>query len=312
MNYPKFNTKQKAIIKKIYVGIILFLSNLFVFYFVTNFDKENDTNIFIYLCLFFVLFILIGSIQEILKSTKLNKNKIVQVPYFLFSFLFFFLFISFLFSQVQNKSIFTKYPNITKTNLVELICLIQKDYFLFYFLFLFICLWFCFLFIRDFKTNDFNFILFILLYVVFSNACFLILIIFDSTWFLYLFVISIANDSFAFLGGILFGKHLLYPSVSPKKTWEGFFCGIIMTLIIVLFLFIEKTENPFFWMFTVCNCVISQIGDLISSKFKRDFAIKDFDNKIPGHGGLLDRFDSLLFLSFFVILFLTSPISNYI
>ncbi|WP_323847925.1 MAG: phosphatidate cytidylyltransferase [Phytoplasma sp.] len=307
--------KQKTIIKKIYIGIILFLINSLFFYFLTKFDQNNDAYVFVYFCLFFVLFIIIGAIKEILKSAKLNKNKFLQIPYFLFSFLFFFYSFFILLFQFKDKHIFNfGFENGSSKIflIIQKIILFDENYFLFAFLFFFICLWFCFLFIRDFKTKNLNFLLLILFYIVFSNACFLVLVSFNYQWFLYLFVITIANDSFAFLGGILFGKHLLYPSVSPKKTWEGFFCGIIMTFIIVCFLFPNQIIKPLFLLFTLCNCVISQIGDLISSKFKRDFSVKDFDDIIPGHGGLLDRFDSLLFLSFFVILFLSSPLSNNI
>ncbi|MDO8063897.1 phosphatidate cytidylyltransferase [Candidatus Phytoplasma bonamiae] len=132
---------------------------------------------------------------------------------------------------------------------------------------------------------------------------------------LYLFTISISSDIFAFLGGYFWGKNLLCPSISPKKTKEGFCFGILCTIIIINIIFDNPKKTSFyiiFFILTIINSIIAQIGDLIVSKFKRNLKIKDFGKIIPEHGGLLDRFDSILFLSLFTILIIINPFSQII
>ncbi len=114
------------------------------------------------------------------------------------------------------------------------------------------------------------------------------------------------NDSFAFLVGKNFGKRKLFVSVSPKKTQEGFLGGFIFTLIAAFIL--DKYDTSFTltnWLVigTIVS-VIGTIGDLIESKFKRQANIKDSGNIMPGHGGILDRLDSLLFAAPFVYLYI--------
>lgn len=306
--------KKKSFIK-IYTGLILFLINLFFFFFFTWIDKKFNKIFFIYFCLFFILVIMICSVKEVLKSKQLLKNNFLKFIYFIFSFIFFYLFFLCLFCFYFNNPQLNDFSKIFSKKIhlpAQLIYLkqsFQLKQFLFYFFFLFIFVWFCFLFVNKFRTENLNFLLLILIYIVLPSACFFTLICLNYEWFVYLFVITIANDSFAYLGGILFGKHLLYPKISPKKTWEGSLYGVIISLIIVFCIFDRRlliNKLPFY-IFTFCNCIIAQIGDLIASKFKRDFLIKDFDSVIPGHGGFLDRFDSLFFLSFFVIFILSIP-----
>jgi phosphatidate cytidylyltransferase len=112
-----------------------------------------------------------------------------------------------------------------------------------------------------------------------------------------------ANDTFAYFGGRLFGKHYLFPSVSQKKTWEGFISGSIFSILIaLLFKFIpEYFDNRFLdlsyqdilWI-SIPSIVLAPLGDLIESRFKRIYDKKDSSQILPGHGGLLDRIDSLL------------------
>ncbi|AYJ00996.1 phosphatidate cytidylyltransferase [Candidatus Phytoplasma ziziphi] len=290
--------KKQISFNKIYIGLVLFLITL-CFYCI------SDLNFFTNFCLFGIFVIMIGSVKEVLNATKLTKSKFLQIILFIFVFLFFCYFLSFLLNFFHNKNDGSVFSSEEQPIIKLLQKIFAQEYFLFCFLFFLICLWICFLFIHKFRTENLNFFLLILLYIVFSSACFFTLVCLDYKWFLYLFIITISSDSFAFLGGILFGKNLLYPSVSPKKTWEGFFCGVIVSFIIILCCFGFKTIP--FWFFTFFSCIMSQFGDLISSKLKRDFSIKDFGSIIPGHGGLLDRFDSLLFLSFCVIGLLSYP-----
>ena len=120
------------------------------------------------------------------------------------------------------------------------------------------------------------------------------------TTIIYLAIITIASDTFAYFTGILFGKHKMIPSISPKKSWEGALGGTIfsVTLGSIYYLyFINPDKNIFLVIFmTMFLCFISQFGDLVFSAIKRHVGIKDFSNIMPGHGGILDRLDSLILI----------------
>lgn len=109
-----------------------------------------------------------------------------------------------------------------------------------------------------------------------------------------------ANDSFAYLVGTRFGKHKMVPKISPKKSWEGLAGGIAGSVLIWLAMsYIPQTHIPVSAAL-VCGVVCGitgVIGDLVESRIKRGAGIKDSGNLIPGHGGLLDRSDSTLFVS---------------
>ena len=114
-------------------------------------------------------------------------------------------------------------------------------------------------------------------------------------------------DSAAYFIGIAFGKHKLMPRISPNKSWEGAIAGFIfsvITMIAAKALFLEFLE----WRDTIAIGIIvgiiGQFGDLIESMIKRDSRVKDSSSIIPGHGGILDRFDSLLFTAPAVYLYL--------
>jgi len=114
------------------------------------------------------------------------------------------------------------------------------------------------------------------------------------------------NDSFAFLVGKNFGKRKLFPSVSPKKTIEGFVGGFVFSLIAAFFIAKYTQVFSFFNWMIIATIVstIGTIGDLVESKFKRQANIKDSGKIMPGHGGLLDRLDSLFFAAPFVYLYI--------
>ncbi len=113
------------------------------------------------------------------------------------------------------------------------------------------------------------------------------------------------SDTFAFFAGKFFGKHKLSPVISPKKTIEGAIGGVIGTAIlnVILFVVFKKFFNlsaeitlPIVIIASVCLSVISIFGDLAASTIKRHHGIKDFGNLLPGHGGVMDRFDSSCFV----------------
>jgi phosphatidate cytidylyltransferase len=112
-----------------------------------------------------------------------------------------------------------------------------------------------------------------------------------------LIVLVACNDTFAFLSGVAFGKHLMAPHVSPKKTWEGFTGAIIATTIGAALVLHFSFDKPWYFgaILGVVGVVTATFGDLIESAIKRDLGIKDMGSILPGHGGILDRIDSMLF-----------------
>ncbi|MDV3195626.1 MAG: phosphatidate cytidylyltransferase [Pigeon pea little leaf phytoplasma] len=155
----------------------------------------------------------------------------------------------------------------------------------------------------------------IFIYILLGSISIFSLFLIKKRIMLYLFIIAISSDIFAFLGGYFWGKKLLCPNISPKKTKEGFCFGILCTIIIINIIFNNPKKTSFyiiFFILNIINSIIAQIGDLIVSKFKRNLKIKDFGTIIPEHGGLLDRFDSILFLSIFTILIIINPFSQII
>jgi phosphatidate cytidylyltransferase len=126
----------------------------------------------------------------------------------------------------------------------------------------------------------------------------------------YLLLVTMLTDVFAYLFGIRFGKHKMAPHISPKKSFEGLFAGMIMATVIavayvILFdVIIFKEVSLNIVSVILISLLISlsgQFGDLIASKLKRDASVKDFGNLFPGHGGVLDRFDSTMFASLLVV-----------
>jgi|TARA_B110000881_G_C18597989_1_gene532888 phosphatidate cytidylyltransferase len=148
-------------------------------------------------------------------------------------------------------------------------------------------------------------------YIVFS-FCFLILIPFQGDQYNPYTVLSIliliwTNDSFAFIVGKNLGKRKLFVSISPKKTIEGFFGGLVFSIATgyLISIYITTDYSLLDWIvIALIVSVIGTIGDLIESKFKRQANVKDSGTIMPGHGGILDRFDSLLFVAPFVYLYI--------
>ncbi len=166
-------------------------------------------------------------------------------------------------------------------------------------------------------------------YIGLSFACLTILRYIGLRFIVYLFIITIFTDVFAYFVGVKFGKNKMAPKISPKKTWEGAIGGTLVASIVgVCFAYFygyivgSETSKTIFhdlimfssfedfgsfvqflivFIITVSASIIGQIGDLVASKLKRTYNLKDFGNIFPGHGGVLDRFDSALFVALFLI-----------
>lgn len=126
----------------------------------------------------------------------------------------------------------------------------------------------------------------------------------------YVLIGILMNDTGAYFVGILFGKHKMNPRISPKKTWEGFVGGIVVSMICSLLWALLWSiggkpilpildHTHWYWVLigSILLPIMGDVGDFVFSAIKRHFGVKDFSNLIPGHGGILDRIDSVIFAS---------------
>jgi phosphatidate cytidylyltransferase len=130
-----------------------------------------------------------------------------------------------------------------------------------------------------------------------SGSNFVLLSIFVAIW---------VCDSSAYFAGMAFGKHKIFPRVSPKKSWEGSIAGLILGTVafyLMAMYWIPTLPQNHAIILGVLIAIVGQIGDFAESLLKRDSAIKDSSSLIPGHGGVLDRFDSILFAVPVVLLY---------
>lgn len=161
------------------------------------------------------------------------------------------------------------------------------------------------------QKNDFRRLFSTVYCAVCVPAMFLTLILLRSVVFgesLAGFAITLAlmlmvwgNDVFAFFIGRKFGKNLLAPSISPKKTWEGFYAGFIGSTVGLAIVYFAIAEFPISLMQAAPAILVigifGPVGDLTASKLKRSFGVKDSSSLFPGHGGVYDRFDAVMLAS---------------
>jgi phosphatidate cytidylyltransferase len=119
---------------------------------------------------------------------------------------------------------------------------------------------------------------------------------FGVAWVILAFVVTWGNDTFAYFAGHAFGRHKLYERISPKKTWEGFAGGAAASLVAGVLLSTLMLGNTWWFglIFGAAIFLSATLGDLVESLIKRDIGIKDMSSWLPGHGGFLDRLDSIL------------------
>lgn len=159
----------------------------------------------------------------------------------------------------------------------------------------------------------------IIIFYLISSVIFLTLIPsirtsdgFNQNLVIGIFFLIWTNDTFAYIVGKNFGKNKLFERISPNKTIEGFLGGVVFSIIASFFIFTYTGFlNFIFWAgLAVILSIFGTLGDLIQSKFKRQAGVKDSGNLMPGHGGLFDRLDSIIFASPFVYAYL--HIFNYV
>jgi len=129
-------------------------------------------------------------------------------------------------------------------------------------------------------------------------------------WVFLLVVLTFGNDTGAYAAGRTFGRHKLYPAVSPGKTWEGFFGGMLAALagaFVARATFLPELTVADVFLVAIPTSVLGPLGDLSESMLKRAYGVKDSGKIIPGHGGLLDRVDALLFNAPYLYLYVLLP-----
>lgn len=193
-------------------------------------------------------------------------------------------------------------------------------------------------FVKNFTIYDLGKIYISIFYVGVCFAALTALRAYGVRFIIYLFAITSMTDTFALVFGLKFGKHKMAPHISPKKSWEGAIGGTAVATIIgfsIIYFYpyyssffdklaggagrqmeffddifaynnfkLEFGKIIFIIIFTIFLSVCSQIGDLIASRLKREFGIKDYSQIFPGHGGVLDRFDSALFAAAIFLVFI--------
>lgn len=245
------------------------------------------TNVYSFYALFFLF--MLFSIFEFQKMISLKSN----IPYIFGIFLFAFSFLK-LIKIIPNESLFV----------IGLLFVFTS--------FIFTLL--------DAKKNAVSHLGKISLTILYTIIPFVLLVklpeinnLFDTKIILGIFILIWTSDTFAYLVGRQFGKHKLFERISPKKTIEGFLGGIFFTLIAsyILSIYFNNTSLIQWILIAIIISVFGVIGDLIESMFKRQANVKDSSNLIPGHGGFLDRLDSLIYAIpyIYAFIFLTKTLT---
>lgn len=231
---------------------------------------------------------------EAVNAIGYAKKKRFLIPSMIYAFL---VPLSFIFVDYINKSPYYLIIVLTFIYMITFIVISMKNF-------------------DDIKFNDAATLMFVSLVI----TCFLSNIILlrktSVHGFFYMILVIVcfawATDVFAYLVGMCFGKHKLSPKISPKKSIEGSIGGTVFSVIlttVALLIYSNHTNCnvnfPLALLYGLLCSIIGQIGDLSFSYIKRSYGIKDFGNILPGHGGVIDRLDSLIFISPFFYMLIT-------
>lgn len=161
---------------------------------------------------------------------------------------------------------------------------------------------------KKYSINDAFYLIGGILFLGISLSLFITVREMGLKMFVFIVSIPIITDIFAYITGLLIGKHKLLPEVSPKKTWEGLIGGTVFAVFASSMFYYTCIDAEISKILLLMICtflsVVGQFGDLVFSAIKRYFNTKDFSNLIPGHGGVLDRLDSIIFVMLGFTLFI--------
>lgn len=153
---------------------------------------------------------------------------------------------------------------------------------------------------ETYSINDANYVFMGVMFLGIAMSLFNTYVDINKDLLLYLVLITVITDTFAYLTGMLVGKHKLLESISPKKTWEGSIGGTLFGVFVATIFYTTVINSSMSLLvvipITLALSIVGQLGDLFFSAVKRYFDKKDFSNLMPGHGGILDRLDSIIFV----------------
>ncbi|ASP28037.1 phosphatidate cytidylyltransferase [Spiroplasma corruscae] len=326
------NFKKRIITSVIFLIFLVFYISLGALY--TLMGKTKDIEITAYFSFLITIVILVASQYEINKATKLDKWYVTGTIIFISLVIFLF---------PVNSNLYRNLSFYSYLNLSVWVQSWQLPLIIFLF-FLIIVVYAALTANKNLKGALINFST--TLIIVLALKAFVIISLsridfndttigrFSFNTVVWVWLIIILNDSFAYLGGMRFGKTKLAPKISPKKTWEGAAIGASVSFLFgltyaLVFYFCNQENKPLFEimsslgnkstaleismyvLLSIAFPFIGLYGDLLFSWVKRVFNIKDFSRLLPGHGGLLDRLDSILFSLFILFILVVVGSSVY-
>ena len=196
--------------------------------------------------------------------------------------------------SLVNKEIFLSYPLLVVFDLILFFTIgLYHELAVGFLIILFILI---ITFVLDDEMTFWDLGLYTILVLYIPFTIFQLMYLDHSLWIYWIWILSFGTDTFAYLIGMALGKHKLIPKLSPNKSVEGALGGVFGAALLsfLYFHFMEMDYNLSILGLSILASIVSQFGDLFASKIKREMDIKDYGKILPGHGGLMDRFDSTI------------------